>query len=397
MSWGTITIGGCVLRETFAVTEDGSTLTLNGQESTPPLTRAAVVQLHANIVALEGRTVPVLFSDKPERNGFYRIDKASSELLVWGGGAVTTASWSLGAVRIGAGADVEFEARVPTLARNSELTGAPVTPWHAAPPGATSYYTGTATATQLDRAGADGTVRVNLGLPAAPFPRWTGTAADAMRNACDLTVDGLYVVGDRSPATTPGSWSLDNGLVRVSTSVASLAVSVWRSSGWSTAKTYAILVPAALTEAPELTILRNDPEEAVVRLTYPGVPGRTQLDVGLRRGSRFAVCTLARHSAGTLGAVRSPGETGAAQTVGTGGQVGGVRAAAADAQGVSYVVGSSRVVALHNNGGITKANVLRFDFFVGAEQTGAVVGDRFADLHAQYLGTNGDRTRVVAR
>lgn len=395
MSYGTVTIEGAVFRETFTVSETGTTLSLSGQESTPPQDPATVLQLHANVLGLEGRTVPVLFSQKSERNGFYRIETGKSELFEWAGGAVTVADWQLDMTRVGSGADVEFESRVPSFARSSELTGAPVTLWHAAPVNATSYFTGPTVPTRLDRSGLDGVTAAWLSIPANVSPRWTVALDDYMKNACDLYLNDQYAVGMLTP-TGVTSWSFDNGHVRVSSSTnGTFSVQFWTGSAWSAVKRiYAVFASALFGAAPELTILRNDPEELTVRLSWPTLPGRRQADLGIRRGSRFVTVSMATHSSTTLGLQLTFAEAGTAQTVGTASQVGGARATAADADGVRVVFGSSRVVAVNAVAfAITKAAQTRFDAFIGAE----VGGELFAALHSQYLGTNGERTRVVTR
>jgi len=388
MSWGTVTIGGVAFRETFDISEDGATLTLEGQEATPPLERGEVLQLHANVIGLEGRVVPILFTDKPERNGFYLIDSASSDLFDWIG-YVVTATWQIKATRIGAGADVEFESRVPTIARSTELAGVAPSYWHAAPVGVSSYYTGSSVPNYFTRASADGAVPVFTGLPVNMPPRWTVAAADFLKGAATLRLDGRVALGEQTP-TGFSAWEIENGIINVSKSDTPGAIDVerWDGAAWVSLKTYRFTVNgSALATQPEFTVLRNDPEEITVRLTFPGVPGRTQVDIGLRRGARFATLFVSRHAAATLGVTRTTAEGSTAAT-------GGIRATAADAQGGTFVLGSSKTVTTTTaTGSIAKAAQTRLDAFVGF--TGAE--SDFAALVSQYIGTNGDRTRVVQR
>jgi len=389
MSWGTVTIGGVDFRETFDVAEDGESLSLEGQESTPPLARGDVLQLHANVLGLEGRVVPITFTGKPERNGFYLVTGASSDLFDWIG-YVVTASWQIKAVRIGSGADVEFESRVPTIARASEL-GAGVAPsfWHAAPVGISSYFTGPTVPTYFTRASEDGAVPVFTAMPVGVAPRWTVGAADYMRGAATLRLDGRKALGEHTPAGFE-SWEIANGVIAVSKSATSGGIDVerWDGTKYAGLKTFRFTVNGtALTTQPEFTVLRNDPEEITIRLTFPGVPGRTQVDIGLRRGARFATLFIARHAAATLGVTRTTAEGSTAAT-------GGLRATAADASGSVYVMGSSKTVTTTTaTGSIAKAAQTRLDAFVGF--TGSE--SDFAALVSQYIGTNGDRTRVVQR
>ena len=81
-NWGDLTVGRIPLRETFTATEAGGddrTLDLEGQESYPPLTRAQVNARHDGINALQaGQCIPVTFTDKPERNGYYTVKSTGS-------------------------------------------------------------------------------------------------------------------------------------------------------------------------------------------------------------------------------------------------------------------------------------------------------------------------------
>jgi hypothetical protein len=136
-------------------------------------------------------------------------------------------------------------------------------------------------------------------------------------------------------------------------------------------------------------VLRNDPEEVTVRLSYPTAPGRVTVDLGLRRGSRFVTGGIKRHASATLGVARTAAE---AATVVTG----GLRATSADADGNRFVMGSSKTLTTATTtAAISKASVTQLDFFLGHEVGASpAAGDAFADLLAQYLGTSGDRTRV---
>jgi hypothetical protein len=185
-------------------------------------------------------------------------------------------------------------------------------------------------------------------------------------------------------------WVVENGIVRISESSTAGAIDteLWNGSAWVALKTYRFTVNGtALTTTPDFTVLRNDTEETTVRLTFPGVPGRTQVDIGLRRGARFATLYVARHAAAGLGVARTASEAGTAVT-------GGIRATAADGAGATFVMGSARTVtATLTTPALARASTTRADFFIG--YTGAE--SDAAALVGQYLGTNGDRTRAVTR
>jgi len=392
--WGKVTVGGVELREELQVSEDPGGLQVSGQESSPPKSATVVGAAHHNLLGLDGRIVPVVFTDKVGLTGFYQVSSVRSDFMRWANGAVQTTTWQLTLTRVGSAEDVEIESRVPLIARSDELAGTQTaTFWHAPPGGTTSYLTGSVVpAAGVDRASADGTVRVHLGLP-IDSPRWTVRAADYLTGAARILLSGILRTGTRTPPAAD-TWELSNALVRITPSASGgLTVEAWRAAAWRSPKTYQLTVNGtAVTTTPELTILRNDPEEAAVRLTYPGTPGRLTVDLSLRRGGRFVTGVVKRHSAANLGVTRTAAETAAAVT-------GGLRATAADSDGNRFVMGSSRTLTTTTaTASITKSATSTFDFYVGHEVgTTPASGDAAADLFAQYLGATGERIRVVRR
>jgi len=390
VSYGTVTIGGIPFREELDADADGSgNIRIGGQEAHPPRTRAHVSAAHANLSSLAGLIVPVTFTDKAELSAFYRVSDASSAFHKWAGGAVQTATWSATLERIGADRDVEVESRVPLIGRLTDLATAPVF-WHAPAAAALSYFTGsTVPAGSVDRASAEGTVRAYLGLSTAA-PRWSCPVEGYLLGSARLVLDGERRIG---LATQEGTaWEVSNGLVRVLPGPSgTFLVACW-AGAWESEKAYKVVVSgAALTDTPELTVLRNDPEEVAIRLTYPGSPGRTSLDLSLRRGSRFVTGLVKRQSAATMRIERTTTETAAAVT-------GGLRASAADADGNRFVMGSARTVTTTTSpAAIIRATQPTLDFFIGHEVGAPAAGDAYADLLAQYLGSTGERARIVRR
>lgn len=392
MAWGTVTVGGVALREELTAQQTGERVKIAGQESHPPNTRAHVVAVHHNLSQLSGLVVPVTFTDKTELTGFYLVGDVESVLDKVQGGSVLTATWQATLARIGAGPDVEVESRVPTVGRLTDHAVSPVF-WHAPAVGFDSYFTGaTVPSGSVARAAADGTVTVFTGIPASVAPRWTIGAEEYLVGSARLLFDGIRRVGTITPPLTV--WEIHNGLVKLTSGPGGqITVSCWDAGDWRSAKSYAVTVNgAALTTTPELTILRNDPEEVTVRLTYPSAPGRVTVDLGLRRGSRFLTGVIKRHSAATLGVVRASPEGATAST-------GRIAASSADADGNFYVLGSAKsFTADTTNGGISKASVTRLDFFAGhALGPSPQAGDTSLDLLQQYLGSTGERVRIVRR
>jgi hypothetical protein len=396
--WGTVTIDGIVLRETITA-PDGDSLTLSGQESFPPSPSEYVRATRGNIVGLLGRDAVVSVSDKIELSGLYRVAGADATLTDHANGSIVIADWSLKLARLGTERDVEFESRVPTISRQTDLAGPPAASyWHAAPPGVLDYFTGSAVpSASVTRQSAEGPVLVQRGIPADVAPRWTVAVTDAINASCRVVIDGYRRAG-LDTASPDESWLISNAIVQVRSSDATLgAFEISSINAAGALRSTKAIVPTvngvALTTVPQFTILRNDLEEVTVRLAYPNTAGRLTIDLDIRRGSRFVTGVIKRHSAATLGIKLVTNETGTAQT-------GGIRATAADADGNRYVLGSAKVPTITTTGAISKASVTLFDFFAGHEvRIGGVLadGDAYGDLQAQYLGTTGDRTRVIRR
>ncbi|TFV90384.1 hypothetical protein [Blastococcus sp. CT_GayMR16] len=392
--WGTVTIGGIALRETKVADEDADTLKIVGQESHPPSTRAFVEATHRNVLGLRDQVVPVTFTDKLELSGFYLVADVRSVFTRIQEGAYQTVDWAITLLRLGSGRDVEVESRVPTVARSTTVGTPPAAVfWHAPASGATSYFTGpTVPASSIGRTSADGVLQVFLGIPAGVSPRWTVPAESYMSGSARILFDGIRRAGTFTPPLVV--WQVDNGLVRLMSGPSgAITVSCWDAGAWRSPKSYAFTVNGvALTSQPELTVLRNTPEEVAVRLSYPGAPGRVHVDLSLRRGARFVTGVMKRHSSATLGVARTAAETASVVT-------GGLRASSADADGNRFVLGSMVTVTTTTaTASIAKAAVLQLDFFLGHEVDAAPqAGDAFADLWAQYRGSTGERVRVVSR
>lgn len=396
MAWRQVTIGGASFREELLANESDGVLNIGGQEQSlvgEPV--GDVYAAHANVRGLRGKMVPVVFGDKSALSGFYLVTGARSELLDYANGSIVTATWQATLERLGTERDLEFESRVPTFNRTTEVAGAPAASyWHAPPGGHDDYLTGaTVPSSSVVRTGADGPITVFRGIPVDVAPRWTVAVVDYLRGAARIRLDGRLHLGESSVAHD--AWSLSNGLVDVRSAVnGTIDVSVVAPDGaLRSTKRWAPSVDGNFTWArPDFTILRNTPEEVVVRLSYVVTQGRVQVDLSLRRGSRFVIGTIKRHATASLGIARTSAEAGTVVT-------GGIRATSADSDGNRYVVGSSRATGtITTSAWISKGSVRAFDFFLGHEVGASpAAGDAFADLFAQYLGTQSERVNGRAR
>jgi hypothetical protein len=402
-TWGTVQLGRTTLRETFTVSEssgDDRGLDLDGQESTPPLTRSVLVARHDNLLAMEqGMPVAVTWADKPERNGFYCLKAVSAALREYVNDAVTS-TWKVSLVRLGSAAEVDLQSRLTGVVRANDfsLTGET---WHAPPVGHTTYYTGATSPSLMTRATADGTMTIYRGVPAGASPRW----------ACDPStyLAGRVRINDTAAATGAGfeidgtdqplpvtAWTLGNGLVNLvpSASAGVLDVQAYTGGAWHS-KLWNITVGGSGVAAwDSATILRNDPEQCVLRLTAPRSPGRATLDLTLRRGSRIVEGYLQTGAASTLAVYlrTSEANTSAAAS-------GYVVATGNDADSNRFAAGSARSFTAHTNGGVSKATTATLDFWLGVVAGGgsAVSGDAATDLRNQYVGALAESTYTARR
>jgi hypothetical protein len=365
-NWGDVQLGRIPLRETLTVSEsggDGRGLDLDGQESYPPLTRAQVIARHDGINALvAGQVIAVTFTDKPERNGYYAVKSAGATYTENLNERVTS-DWKVSLDRIGSDAETDLQSRLTGAVRLNDfsLTGER---WHAPPIGHYAYYTGATNPTTMTRTGADGTMTVYRGVPSGVSPRWGCPPTSYLTGRVKATTTGSQeVYGTDVPLAATG-WSLSNGFINVTTSASgSLDVQAY-SGGTYHSKLWNVSVAgsgASISSWDGATLLRNDPEQVILRLIRSLSPGRATLDLTLRRGSRFVEGYLQTGTSATLAAYRSALETNTSFAAS-----GYVTATADDADGNAFVIGSARSFTAHTNGGITKSSATSLDFFIGA-------------------------------
>ncbi|MEU7240330.1 hypothetical protein [Streptomyces sparsogenes] len=394
--YGDLRIGRLLLRETFKTGEssgDNRTLDLEGQESSPPLTRAELVWRHDNLCALDqGCVQPLTFTDKPERNCYVTVGSVTADYTEWRGDTVTS-DWKIQATRLGSDAEVDLQSRLTGVVRANDfsLTGER---WHAPPIGHYGYYTGSSNATTMTRAGADGAITVYRSVPAGVSPRWGCTPANYLNGRARLTSSGTELCGT-DQSLSPAGWALTNGLVNVTPGASgTLDVQAHTGGAWHS-KQWNVSVAgsgASITGWDGATLLRNDCEHVILRLTKSLSPGRATLDLALRRGSRFVEGYLQTGTSATLAAYLRTTE---ASTSGTG----YVTASGNDADGNRYAAGSARTFTSHANGGIQKASTTTLDFWIGVAAGGgsAVSGDAATDLRNQYLAAMPEAVYAVRR
>jgi hypothetical protein len=397
--YGEIRIGRFYVVEMEKATEstDGK-LSVSGQESSPPTTPAALVTfLHGQVVGMqEGHLVPVQFRDKAERNGYYAVTQATSDLTDYQG-EVVIADWQLELQRQGSATEVDLQSRLTGAVRQNDfaLSG---TRWHAPAINHYGYHTGTAVSSgSVTRTSADGAIKVYLGVPASIHPRWGCAVADfyggRVRITDTLEVSAENEVEGVNRQISASGWSLNNGLIKVSVAGSGnkLDIQYYDGSAYQSNIWKLQVGGSDINAFVGASILRNDFEQCVIRLVSSvSTGGRQTIDLSLRRGSRFVEGYMQNSTSNTLKV--APNNT-TASTSGTGYQV-------ATAGTHRPGAGSARTMVFDNtNGGISKASTTTFDFWIGVVLNAAApqTGDAITDLRDQYIAAMPEITYAVRR
>jgi hypothetical protein len=407
--WGNVRVGRLLLRETYIVNSQFNmntgvaSVSLAGQESYPPLTRAEWAARREDMAGLVGMFLPVSFTNAAEHDGYYRVIDAGADVTDWkrAGQPAGTAQagffgWTLRLEAVGPANAVELESRLAAPGRANDFAQAGER-WHAPAGGHVAYTTPLGLPSgSVTRTGEDGAIVVYRGVPNAASARWACALADYQKGRVRFTVGGYERSG--VGIIVPGTgWELSNGLVRMSPGSGTFTLAAHDGTGWSAAKAWNVSRggsgSAFAIAADGVSVIRNDFEAVTLRMVDSRGPGRNLLDVTLRRGSRFIECYLQTDASSTLAVSLHTAEAGTAGT-------GYVAATGNDPDGDRYIVGSARsFTGLTTQGGIQKTTVTALDFYLGAVLAGgsAVAGDQAAHLHDQYIGAGAETVTGVRR
>lgn len=378
----------------------GRVVTLSGQSSSQTFTPLTQPQIRAQaeaLMAYAGQVVPVVFTGFPHLDGWYRVGSPGADESTWRN--FTAIEWSLDMVLVGRDADVEIESRLVGGNRVHATAAVPEL-WHAPAVAATGYMAGTGASGWVDRVSASGTVRVYRGLPAKANPRWGCRAATGLAGAAQVVVDGDLLTGTTS-ADTPGDWSVSNGLIRVEPRQAAgtFRVTAHLAASWGSPKVFDVKrAGVSLGAATHVTVLRNDPCECVVRLTYDHAPGRSTIDIAVKRGARHAALFCQQST--VAGAWRVDDNGGGGVVSDQLAAAGYIERQPGDANGNFWVLGATVAVTAAGTFGFqATVPAASLPCYVGVVYGGASAqaGDGAAQVNAQYLGTPGELEQVIAR
>jgi len=411
MTWPTVTIGRLTLREVFDLdaninsSTNKRTLNLRGQESSPSLPFISVAEVkrrQEDILGLNECILPVIFGSKSDHNGWYYITDVNTTVTNYGD-EVIKVDWSCNAQFIGPENSVDIESRLAYVTRQNDF-GLAGERWHAPAGGAFSYYTGSNVASAtIDRPSIDGgPVTVYRGVPAGVSPRWTSTLAAYGRGRARVLLGGVERVATSATGLTVGAsaWELSNGLFSVSAApsqAATLQIATWSGSAWAP-KLVNCSVGSSTTDIglfDSATIVRNDYEAVTIRLTRTKSPGRSQLDLTLRRGAHFVEGYMQTDTSAIMGVSVKNAEAGTAPA-----SAGYITATANDANGNRYILGSARTSNfLTTQGGVFRTAATTFDFFAGQVLGGgaASAGNAATALRDQFIVFSAEESVGVRR
>lgn len=390
-----------VVEQEVAKEDNTGKLSIMGQESSPPTTVAMVTWLQGQIMGLtEGKLVPVVFEDKAERSGYFTVMNVNSELTDHQS-EVAKADWQIDLKREGSETEVDIQSRLTGAVRQNDYSVAG-TRWHAPAIGHYAYHTGSTIPSNFNRTGEDGAIRIYTGVPAGVSPRWGCAVGDYLDGRVRLTSTTYVsteteVEGCNRQIGTTG-WVLSNGIVNVSPTATAgrLTIGVYN-SGYQDVDWNIRAGGANLLAWESATVLRNDPEQVVLRLTAESsasTAGRATLDLTLRRGAQFVEGYLQVSTSANL---QIQGANAATSSSGANGTV------SATAGTTRRACGSARSwnTTDTTNCGFTKNSVTALDFWIGAKvgTSGAGTTDQDTDaaLANQYVGAMPEITYAVRR
>lgn len=397
-----------VEKEDATESNDGK-LSIAGQESSPPTTVALVTFLHGQVIGLqEGKVIPVIFRDKAERNAYYEIGAASSDLTdyqsgVYGNSTVAKADWTIELTRIGSDAEVDLQSRLTGAVRLNDfsLTGQK---WHAPSVGHYAYYTGSTNPTTISRTTSDGAMTVYMGIPSNTSPKWGCAVADYCKGRArildtrEVSIENEVEGLNRNISSS--GWSIMNGLVNVSPTATAGVINVANYDGTSFRDKFVNITVGGTGSANNVatwtsaTIVRNDFEQCIVRLTSPQTSaGRTTVDLSLKRGSRTVEGYIQTGSSQTITIHARTAESALSTTA----SAGYVTRTSNDSNGLRFVTGSARTFSSHANGGVTKTSATFLDFFWGATIGAGTTNDTAVDLRNQFIGSMPEVVYAVRR
>ena len=403
MSFAQMTVGrlslaerpGGELQDAIHATTLARTSAWEGQESCPPLSLTEVAARQDDLLGLIRRVVPIQFSEKSDRDGYYEIVDCGATLASFGG-EVVTCNWTLRAERAGSDTEVDLESVLSgseTRTNDHHLTGER---WHAPPSGHYAYTLSSGTPSTLSVTGAEGALTIYRNLTVGVNPRWGCPVGDYGNYRVRFLDSNSRERTGYPPQLAATGWQLHNSLVRAAVnSSGQLLISSHDGTQWEEKAWQLTVASSLITTAPDaVTVIRNDYEAGTVRLVWARSPGRTQLDLTIRRGARWAEGHLQTRPGGVtlvVGLV-TPETT----TSGTG----YITATSDDAAGNRFLGGCAETfTAGTGTSSMTVTSATSMNLMLGSVVGGgsAASGDQATNHIARWLGSTAEVTRAFRR
>jgi hypothetical protein len=351
--------------------------------------------------------VPVIWAADPKVDGYYRVREASFPMNEAAAryDDLFTATFELGRVAGLESALWESQLIGTTLTNNLGVTGSG---FFGFPQGNVlgNPYTKPDVAADVTRPAEGFAMRLLFFSFFNVTPQWRMPLSDHYAGAATLEYadGGTYrpVVGSALD-NAPTSFRLSNGLtrctIRTESGEAELDVAHYDGSQWDAAKDYRFEAVGAYTlkQFTHISVLRNSPEEVVIRLTPESHgEGLTTVDLWLRRGDRWVRGYLRSETARQWKILRDSAEAATTLT-------GGIRATSNDAAGNRFMLATTASGHDLTNGGVFLGSAgTTFDFGIGTELggsgatgTNAATGTR--GMIEQYFAAQSERMMLAGR
>ena len=414
----TITIGRFgtdpTVRNPSQITRAGDKVQVSGwvQATTKAAMNALIQQLNG-LMGPDEPTVPLTYSYDSTWDGYYTVNGVSHDLDPnWE--RTFKFKYTVDLTRLSSYPVVEM------IVYGADRTGNPgitETPWHAVPSTWRGYDYGATTAIATGPRALTASTSMSV-YHQASYLSATATAgaapAEAYTGAATIKAGAtLYTVHGRQIENTPSDWELSNGLIRVtaSTGAGNHWVYATRNAGgtaWATdfgmtlgldSGGYTVL-PYGVTPR-SVTILRNSPEECVIRLAYQPESANSAavaVDLGLRRGARHCSVTLRTHNDQAWGLGFQTAAAGGYSNVSA--FAVSIRETSNNADGNRCFVGitdSSPTRDLTNGTILMSGAGVTMDGFFGCAPAGgsAATPDGANEIEAEYYAAVTEKQRIV--
>jgi hypothetical protein len=371
--------------------------------------QARIQQLRGLVDNPDEPVVPFTWSEDANFDGFYTdLDVEVSDV------PAMYAAWNVPFLvrmrRVGGYSAPQFEWIVQQMLRTNShgitvVAGSYPGGQYAVPSSAVELNTG-GSAYAYSRTSADGALTVmsaNRLVGSTLFAAYFLPPASRYLGMCQLEVSygGTYypVMGSQIPASA--TWRLSNGLVRVSLTGATIAVSPYDGSQWDASATFQMGATSAaqtITSISTPRIIRNTPELVVLRLsaaTSVGLSSGSQtIDISIFAGTRHV--EVAYYSTAQADWYVEPTSSTASTAL-----TGGLRATSTDADGNRFLLAGPAAQTNNLATGRLKlsSTANAFNFMIGHEvnSAGPTTQDGAQEVVNKYFQPIGSRQTIVVR